>query len=85
MKHCRRTRFGISVIATVSAAGLLAACGTREPPPDFNAPPTVRESMILGVDAEDSYFLNRYRRCIRWKSEQICREEPYGDDEGGFH
>lgn len=85
MSDCLKPRRGATAVATVSLAGLLAACGTREPPPDLNAPPTVRESLILGVDATDTFFLTRYRKCIRWKSEQICREEPYGDDEGGFH
>lgn len=85
MNHRPKARRGVTMLTTVSLAGLLASCGTPEPAPDFNAPPTVRESRILGVDATDSYFLTRYRKCIRWKSEQICREEPYGDDEGGFH
>ncbi len=64
-------------------AGLLTACGTREPPPDLNAPPTQREWRLLGVDASDPYFLKRFRRCVQWKSQQICRQEPYGDDGGG--
>ena len=80
----KEMRCRIPVVATLSLAGLLAACGTREPPPDFNAPATLQESMILGVDATDPYFLNRFRRCVQWKSQQICKAEPYGDDEGGF-
>ena len=82
MNHRKRI---VSIMATVSMAGLLAACGTREPPPDFNAPPTEREMALLGVDSSDSYFLTRFRKCVQWKSEQRCRKEPYGDDEGSFH
>ncbi len=82
MNHRNRI---VSIMATASMAGLLAACGTREPPPDFNAPPTGREMALLGVDATDSYFLTRFRKCVQWKSEQTCRKEPYGDDEGSFH
>jgi len=85
MTPLKRTRWRTSVVASVFLSGLVAACGTREPPPDFNAPATLQESMILGVDATDPYFLNRFRRCIQWKSQQICKEEPYGDDEGSFH
>ena len=73
-----------SVVATLSLVGFLAACGTREPPPDLNAPATLRESMILGVDATDTYFLTRFRKCVQWKSQQICKREPYGEDNGGY-
>lgn len=84
MIHLGKARSGASVIGAVLVAGLAAACGTREPPPDFGAPATPREWRILGVDASDPYFLNRFRRCVQWKSEQLCRQEPYGDGEGGF-
>lgn len=85
MNHRKKSRFRASLIVAASLAGLLTACGTREPPPELNAAPTQREWAILGVDATDSYFLTRFRRCVQWKSEQMCKEEPYGDDEGGFH
>lgn len=85
MSYREQGRACVYLVATVSLTGLLAACGTREPAPDLNAPATLREFMILGVDSTDSYFLTRFRKCVQWKSEQICKEEPYGDDEGGFH
>lgn len=85
MSHRNAMRCTVYVLAALSLAGPLAACGTQEPPPAFNAPATLQESMILGVDATDSYFLHRFRRCVQWKSQQVCAKEPYGDDEGGFH
>ncbi len=84
MKHRKQARRTGLLLASVSLTVLVAACGTREPPPDLNAPPTEREEMLLGVDASDEYFLTRYRKCIRWKAEYTCRQEPYGDDGGAF-
>lgn len=83
MNHRKKTRCRVYFIATVCLAGLLTACGTTEPPTDFNAPPTERESMLLGVDATDEYFLTRFRRCVRWQPEYTCAQQPYGDNDGG--
>jgi hypothetical protein len=84
MSNRGMVRSGVPVLGALFLTGALAACGTREPPPDLDAPPTPRESRILGVDAMDSYFLTRYRKCIQFKSEQMCQREPYGDDGSGF-
>ena len=84
MNPRRKARHATCVVATLCLVGPVAACGTREPPPDLDAPATLRESMILGVDATDPYFLTRFRKCVQWKSQQICKREPYGEDNGGY-
>lgn len=42
------------------------------------APPTQLERSMLGQDADDAYFLQRFRSCAAFGSYTYCQAEMYG-------
>ncbi|MBL8658600.1 MAG: hypothetical protein JNM75_02455 [Rhodospirillales bacterium] len=61
---------------------LLAACaGASAPPPASGAadlPPSTMERAMLGLDADNPYFLRRFRECAAWASYTYCQADLYG-------
>jgi hypothetical protein len=76
-----RIRPRLTAVALAIAVATASGCQGVEPPPDPNAPPTVDEKRALGIDAYEPYFLNAWRRCTRFRSDDVCRRQIYGGDE----
>jgi len=51
---------------------------------DLAAPPTEDELRWLGPDAYNDFFLTRWRKCIRYASENVCFSQFYGGDGSGL-
>lgn len=71
-----------SIATACLAALLLAACaGVSATPPASDTaglPPTAMERAMLGLDANNPYFLRRFRECAAWASYTYCQAEMYG-------
>ncbi len=72
---------GIKGAGVVLVLALVAGCEIA-PPPDYEAPPTEEERRILGGDADDDYFLTRWRKCTQFASTSNCEDELYGGGTG---
>lgn len=57
---------------------LAAACQGVDAPRDPGSPPTQLERSMLGPDADDAYFLARFRNCAAFGSYTYCQAEMYG-------
>lgn len=60
---------GVAACQNVSASG--AADADR-------GPPTQLERSMLGPDADDAFFLSRFRSCAEFGSYTYCQAEMYG-------
>ena len=71
----------LSVLITVVLA--VAACQGAGPSASRSSdaaspPPTQLERSMLGPDADDPYFLARFRNCAAFGSYTYCQAEMYG-------
>ncbi|MCP5364732.1 MAG: hypothetical protein H6905_05835 [Hyphomicrobiales bacterium] len=75
-------RFLLIAVVMLSVAG----CATSEAQhtQDPGAPPTEDELRWLGPDAYNDFFLTRWRKCVRYASENVCFSEFYGGDGSGL-
>lgn len=67
------------LVATMMLA--MAACqggAPSETADAASAPPTQLERSMLGPDADDPYFLARFRGCAAFASYTYCQAEMYG-------
>lgn len=66
----------IAVLAAVGCQGVdPSAWGSTD---GGSAPPSQLERSMLGPDADDPYFLARFRSCAAFGSYTYCQAEMYG-------
>jgi hypothetical protein len=67
------------MIAALVAAGCQGVGPSASRSTDgSSAPPTQLERSMLGPDADDTYFLSRFRSCAAFGSYTYCQAEMYG-------
>lgn len=73
----------IIVVSMLAALGLGACVDVPAAAPPAAevaglAPPTYLERTMLGLDADDPTFLERFRQCARWASYTYCQADLFG-------
>ncbi|HSO42736.1 MAG TPA: hypothetical protein VLR47_07840 [Rhodospirillales bacterium] len=68
------------LIALATMMLAVTACQNAAPSAtaDGASPPTQLERSMLGPDADDPYFLARFRSCAAFGSYTYCQAEMYG-------
>ncbi|MCU0894129.1 MAG: hypothetical protein MUD06_07365 [Rhodospirillales bacterium] len=70
-------RLFVIAIVTVGVAACQDVAASR-PADTGRGPPTQLERSMLGPDADDAYFLARFRSCAEFGSYTYCQAEMYG-------
>ena len=66
------------VVAMITLAVGACQTGERGSAGADGGPPTQLERAMLGPDADDAFFLARFRSCAAFASYTYCQAEMYG-------
>jgi hypothetical protein len=78
MKQSMRNPVAALVLTILAAAACQGAPASGPASDKAGLPPSNLERTMLGPDADNPFFLSRFRQCAAWASYTYCQADMYG-------